>query len=150
MSEKYDKMFLEQAKLLATQSHCVSFKNGAIIVKDNHIISTGWNGTLCGYINCDQVFNPYSFNREDHHKWANEFELHAELNAILMCAKNGISCKETTLYCTLQPCVTCLKYSIQAGITRIVYIKKYDKCTWNDDMLSYIRSQNIKIEQIEI
>lgn len=148
--EKYDKLFLEIAKTIAKQSHCVSFKTGAVIVKDNRIISTGWNGTLCGYTNCDQVFNPYSFEREAHHNWANTFELHAELNAILMCAKSGISCKDTTLYCTLQPCITCLKYIIQAGITRIVYDKIYDKTTWDKDLLEYINKMGIRIEQLVI
>ena len=60
-----------------------------MIVKDNRIISIGYNGTPAGYVNCDEVFDKNNFNVETHHKFSSKFEVHAEMNAILYALKNG-------------------------------------------------------------
>ncbi len=96
------------------KSHCKRRQVGALIVKDSTIISDGYNGTPTGYDNCCES------NGDT--KWE---VIHAETNAILKCAKNGISCEGGTLYVTLSPCRDCSKLILQAGITRLVYNEVY-------------------------
>ena len=88
-------MALEWGKL----SHCERKKVGAIIVKNNMIISDGFNGTPSGFNN----------NCEDMNGNTNWYVLHAEANAILKVAKSTNSCNESTLYLTLSPCKECAK-----------------------------------------
>ena len=75
---------------------------GAVIVKDGRILSTGYNGTPSGYINCcDYWDNKYT---KEHHEWSKLYEIHAEMNAIIWAAREGISIKDATIYVTLEPC----------------------------------------------
>jgi dCMP deaminase len=105
------KMALEWAKL----SHSQRLKVGSLIVKDGMIISDGFNGTPTGYSNkCEDDSNQTLW-----------YVLHSEANAILKCAKNGISCKGATMYLTHSPCKECAKLIYQSGITRLVYNEKY-------------------------
>ena len=85
-----DIVFIKIAKTIAELSKCVSHQVGCIIVKDDRIISMGYNGTPAKYTNCNEKFSTYT-SREEHHKWSKTHEIHAELNAILYAAKNGIS-----------------------------------------------------------
>lgn len=112
---KYDKAYLRMASEWAKLSYCERKKVGAIIVKDNMIISDGYNGTPSGYVNCCE-------NKEGETEW---FVLHAEANAILKVAKSTQSAKNATLYITLSPCKECSKLIIQAGIKRVVYHNEY-------------------------
>lgn len=125
-----DKLFIDMAKLIARESKCVSLQVGAVIVKDNRVVSMGYNGTVSGYINCNEALDADVYKRDDHTEWSNAHEIHAEMNAILFAAKNGISTDECTLYCTHEPCDQCLKNIIQAGITRVVFNEPYkaDRC----------------------
>ena len=96
-------------------SHCERKKVGALIVKDNMIISDGYNGTPSGFDNkCE--------DDENNTKW---HVLHAEANAILKVASSTQSCKDATLYITLSPCKQCSKLIHQAGFKRLVYANKY-------------------------
>lgn len=128
---------------LSQQSKCVSRQVGAIIVKDNRIISTGYNGTLSGCKNCNEIFDSNNFDKDAHHKWSKLNEIHAEQNALMMAAKYGISVKDCTCYCSLQPCNLCLLLLIQAGIIEIVYLKPYPKSNYDDSILSLIKSGKI-------
>jgi dCMP deaminase len=104
-------MALEWANL----SHAERLKVGSLIVKDGMIISDGFNGTPSGFDNqCENALN------ETH--W---YVLHSEANAILKCAKNGISCKGATMYLTHSPCRECAKLIFQSGVSRLVYNEKY-------------------------
>lgn len=91
------------------------------------------------------VFN--SQLREQHHKWSDQHEIHAEMNAILFAAKNGISIDGTILYTTLFPCQHCLKNILQCGIIAIVYKNEYDLAEKDNDFMKFIQS---KIEIIKI
>lgn len=115
MVTKYDNLFLGIAESFSKMSYANKKKVGAIIVKDNSIISDGYNGTPSGYCNeCeDSEGNTY---------W---YVLHAEANAITKIAKNNQSCLGATLYITLSPCRECSKLIIQSGIKRVVYKEKY-------------------------
>lgn len=120
-----DKFFIETARLLSDESKCCSLHVGALLVKDNRIISMGYNGTVAGTSNCNELVGK-EFNREEHSKWSDAHEIHAEMNALMFACKNGIETKGATLYCTHEPCDHCIKNIIQSGITRVVYEIPYD------------------------
>jgi len=112
---KYDKAYLRIALEWSKLSHCKRKQVGAIIVKNNMIISDGYNGTPTGFDNCCE-------DKKGETYW---YVLHAEANAILKTAKSTHNCDGATLYLTMSPCKECSKLAHQAGIKRLVYIKKY-------------------------
>lgn len=123
--EKYDIAYIKMALEWGKLSHCLRKQVGALIVKDNMIISDGYNGTPSGYTN----------SCEDDKGETHWYVLHAEANAILKVAKSTQSAQNATLYITLSPCKECSKLIIQAGIKRVVYYNKY-KDTSGIDFLS--------------
>ena len=117
--EKYDRAYLRMALEWAKLSHCKRKKVGALIVKNNMIISDGYNGTPSGFENdCE--------DKNGETKW---YVLHAEANAILKTASSEHNCSGGTLYLTLSPCKECSKLIHQSGIVRLVYLKKYSDLT---------------------
>lgn len=144
-------VFLKIAKEFSVLSHCMSHKVGCVIVKNNRIISTGINGTPSGIINCDEVFSADTFNREEHKIFSDKWEIHAEMNAIISCAREGISCKDSDIYCSLMPCQQCIKNISMSGIKNIYYIDRYDRYTDEDikNIYDFCKSLNIHIEQIK-
>ena len=140
-----DKNFLNIAKELSFASKCVSKQVGAVIVKDGRILSTGYNGTPAGYINCSEHWKgEYT---KDHHDWSKTYEIHAEMNAIIWAARKGISIEGATIYVTLEPCSECSKNLIASGIKRIVYEKAYEHT--NSEIISkFLEDNGVKIEQI--
>lgn len=101
------------AETVSLASSCNRKKVGCIIVKENNIISIGYNGTITGFDNVCEL--PDGTTSPE--------VLHAESNAILKCAKNGSSCDGADLYVTLSPCLNCAKMIIQAGIKKVYYSK---------------------------
>ena len=140
-----DKNFLNIAKELSFASKCASKQVGAVIVKDGRILSTGYNGTPAGYMNCSQHWNgEYT---KDHHEWSKTYEIHAEMNAIIWAARKGIAIEDATIYVTLEPCSECSKNLIASGIKRIVYEKSYEHT--NSSVVSkFLKDNGVKIEQI--
>lgn len=136
--EKYDKAYLRMAQEWAKLSHCDRKKVGAIIVKNNMIISDGYNGTPSGYKNCCE-------DEDGNTQW---YVLHAEANAILKVAKSTQSAHGSTLYITLSPCKECSKLIIQSGIKRVIYKNEY-KDTSGIDFLKTYGIETIHIEQID-
>ena len=132
--EKYDKAYLRMALEWAKLSYCKRKKVGAIIVKENMIISDGYNGTPSGFDNeCeDQDGNTF---------W---YVLHAEANAILKTARSNHNCNGATLYLTLSPCKECSKLAHQAGIKRLVYIDKYKDTSG----LLFLKEAGVELVQI--
>ena len=124
------------AKEWGELSHCKRKKVGAIIVKNNMIISDGFNGTPSGFDN----------NCEDSEGKTNWYVLHAEANAILKVAKSTNSCEDATLYLTLSPCKECAKLIHQSGIKRLVYLKNYKDTTG----LQFLENAGVKIDHINI
>jgi len=150
--ERLDKTFMDFAESLANLSHCVRVQVGAVITRDNRVISTGYNGTPAGYVNCDYHFKDDSRARDDltfrhdHGLWS-KHEVHAEQNAILMCAKNGIPVNEGTIYTTISPCMDCAKAIIQSGIKRVVYLVEYDRDSYP---LTFLKDCGIKVEKWDL
>lgn len=135
---KFQNFFMKTAFLLAEHSHCVSHHVGAVIVKDNRIISMGYNGTPPGVTNCDQVFDKRNFNRQEHSAWSLSKEIHGEMNALSFAVKWGISVDDCDMYVTMTPCNNCLKNLIMSGIKRVYYYYVYDKSDLDSEMLSKI------------
>jgi dCMP deaminase len=136
-------VFMKTAFLFAEKSKCVSHHVGSVIVRDGRIISTGYNGTPPGLTNCCDVFDPDNFNREDHHHWSNDNELHAEANALVFAAKHNVEVDNCDLYVTITPCNNCLKLISASGIKNIYYLYKYDKMDMNPELLKKVNVQEV-------
>ena len=116
--QNLDNRYLRMASIWAENSYCQRRKVGAIIVKDQMIISDGYNGTPSGFENIC----------EDEDGRTKPYVLHAEANAITKVARSNNSSDNATLYVTASPCVECAKLIIQAGIKRVVYNELYRIC----------------------
>ena len=101
--------FKEIVKLCATRSPCHRLQVGCLIVKDNRIISQGYNGFLAG---CPHV----SVIRDNHEMMT----IHAEVNALCDCAKRGVQCDGATAYITHYPCINCIKSLLASGIKKFI------------------------------
>ncbi len=131
---KFDARYLEMAEIWAQNSYCKRRKVGALLVKDNMIISDGYNGTPSGFENiCEEngVTKPYV--------------LHAEANAISKVAKSGNNSEGATLYVTAAPCIECSKLIIQSGIKRVVYKDEY-RLT---DGIDLLKRAGIEVEKVD-
>lgn len=130
---KLDLRYLRMAQIWAENSYCKRRQVGALVVKDQMIISDGFNGTPSGFENvCEEnnVTLPYV--------------LHAEANAITKLARSSNNSDGATLYVTDAPCIECSKLIIQAGIKRVVYARAYRL----DDGLKLLRQAKIDVEYI--
>ena len=138
--EQSDKYYIKVAQLCANNSYALKLKVGAVIVKDDQIISDGFNGTPCGFENRCETKN---INGE---LQTLPYVLHAESNAILKCAKYGRPTNGSTLYITHSPCIECAKLIIQAGIIRVVYLEDYRKT----EGLELLKKAGINVEKFEL
>lgn len=128
----WDEFFMGVAKLAAKRSKDPSTQVGACIVKDKHIISTGYNGMpYCESIDNDEAY-PWAREGEDQSKTKYFYVVHAEENAIL---SSPVSVRGATLYCTLFPCNECAKAIIQSGIKELVYKEYRDEKIFNTALL---------------
>jgi len=123
-TRELDSVYMGIAHEVSILSKCNRKKVGAVIVKDNNILSFGYNGTPSGMCNDCEENNTT--------KW---YVLHAESNAILKIAKSTLSSEGSTLYCTLSPCDECCKLIMQSGITRVIYEDVYEKSTKGLDLM---------------
>ncbi|MCX7944776.1 MAG: cytidine/deoxycytidylate deaminase family protein [Deltaproteobacteria bacterium] len=122
----WDEYFLSFAQLAATRSTCLRRKVGAVIVKDKHIISTGYNGAPKGIRHCSEVGcirEAEKVPSGQRHELCRG--LHAEQNAIIQAALYGAQTDGGIIYCTNQPCVICAKMIINAGIRSVVFSEGY-------------------------
>ena len=123
----WDEYFMQMAELTAKRSTCLRRQVGAVIVKDRHIIATGYNGAPRGLKHCDEkggcLRQQLGVPSGQRHELCRA--LHAEQNAIIQAATLGQSIEDGTIYVTHQPCVICAKMIINAGIKRIVVRETY-------------------------
>ncbi|TET21312.1 MAG: cytidine deaminase [Candidatus Stahlbacteria bacterium] len=142
----WDAYFMRIAQLVAERSTCIRRKVGAVIVRDKHILTTGYNGAPKGLAHCTDV----GCLREELGIPSGERVeicrgIHAEQNALVQAARFGISLEGGTLYSSTQPCVTCAKLLINAGIVKILYLEGYaDKL--GKEMLS---EAGVELEQLQ-
>lgn len=112
---KLDLTLMNTAEVWAQASYCKRQKVGAVIARDGRIIATGYNGTLPGDDNCCECSDGAT----------KRTVMHAEANALLFCAKHGLSTKDCSLYVTMSPCIECTKLIISAGIKEVIFRDVY-------------------------
>jgi dCMP deaminase len=126
MRPSWDEYFMDITRRVATRTTCLRRSVGAIIVRDKRILSTGYNGAPRGLAHCEEAgclrerLGIPSGQRQEICRG-----LHAEQNAIIQAALYGTPIDGSSLYCTTQPCVTCAKMIINAGILRVIYENPY-------------------------
>lgn len=126
--------FMSLSYLIASRSSCDRLHVGCVLVKDNHVISSGYNGFLAGHPHISRV--------RDNHEQAT---VHAEQNCIADCAKRGISTENSTAYITHYPCINCCKILLASGVKTIIYDEDYK----NDNLVTELCNEaNIKICKI--
>ena len=148
------KIFIKIAKEFSLLSKCQSKQVCALFVKDNRIISTGINGTPSGIFNCSDYFDKddiikHNDKRIKHHEFSDDTEIHAEMNGIIYAAKNGINLSGSIVYCTIEPCLNCIKHLLALEIQKIYYNEEYDiinKNKWYKQMILESGLQLIKIK----
>lgn len=169
---KIDNLYLRMAFIWSENSYAVRRKVGCLIVKDNSIISDGYNGTPSGFPNvCESVVctskwqhgciidampidevlsHPKCIERCKNCKYAKlttyNYVLHAEANAITKLSKSNNSSEGATIYVTDEPCIECSKLIIQAGIKRVVYAREYRI----HDGIELLNKAGIEVQQIHI
>jgi len=123
----WEEYFLELADLVASRSTCLRRQVGAVLVRNERIISTGYNGAPRGLGHCLEIG---CLREEMQIPSGHRYELcrgvHAEQNAIINAANYGVSTQDAILYCTIQPCIICARMIINAGIVKVVHRGNFD------------------------
>lgn len=142
-----DITFLNLAKEVATSSKCISLQVGCVLAFEGEVISTGYNGTNSGHINCCDGFKKGLFSRKEHSEWSKKWETHSELNALLRCKT---STKGATAYITQSPCFNCVKHLVTAGIKSIYFLEKYRRLSSEDfkEIVDYCQEMAIGLIQV--
>ncbi|MBN2382176.1 dCMP deaminase family protein [bacterium] len=133
----WERYFMNIALQVATRSTCDRKHVGAVIVKDRMILSTGYNGSIRGMPHCNEIGHMI----ENDHCIAT---IHAEANAIIQAARNGVKIDGAEIYITASPCWNCFKMIANAGIIRIYYLEFY-----RDERIIEV-AQNIGLELIKL
>ena len=134
LKKKFVDAYMDTAKRFAELSHCKRLKVGAIVVKDDRIISIGYNGMPSGWDNCCE---------ENGH--TKDEVLHAEANALTKLAKSTESGDGAALFCTHSPCIDCAKLIAQSGITDVYYAEKYR----SNDGLVFLTKSGLLIHNVK-
>ena len=144
MKEKFKRAYMQTAQTFAELSHARRLKVGAIVVKEDRIISIGYNGTPAGWDNNCEDETQY----EDGSvilKTKSEV-LHAEMNAIAKLAKSIESGDGADLFVTHSPCLECAKLIYQSGIRRVFYSLEYR----NNEGVVFLEKSGVEIEQLQL
>ena len=130
----WDEYFSKIVMTTSERSPCERLQVGCLLVNDNRIVSQGYNGFLPG---C-----PHESIVRDNHEQAT---LHAEQNALMDCAKRGVSCNGCTAYITHYPCIICTRLLLAGGVKKIKYVNDYK----NDDLVKKFTEQcNVCVETL--
>lgn len=144
IKEKYLGTYMKTAKLFAEHSTAIRKKVGAVIVKDNRIISIGYNGMPTGWTNVCEYWNETA---QLEGEWKTKSEvLHAESNAIAKLARSSESGNGASLFVTCSPCLDCAKLIYQSGIQEVFYNQEYR----NNDGIEFLTKCNIPVRKLEI
>lgn len=136
----WDQYFMAQSHLLALRSTCTRLTVGATIVRDKRIIAGGYNGSIAGGDHC---IDKGCFVIDNHCVRT----IHAEMNALLQCAKFGVPTAEAEIYVTHFPCLQCCKALIQAGIKTVYYAEDYKNHPY---AIELFQKANVSIEKVEL
>ncbi|AVK60604.1 ComE operon protein 2 [Lactobacillus sp. CBA3605] len=135
----WDQYFMMQAVLLSTRSTCERLSVGATIVRDKRIIAGGYNGSVSGDVHC---IDEGCYLVDGHCMRT----IHAEMNAILQCAKFGAATDGAEIYVTDFPCLQCTKMLLQAGIKKIHYLRNYHNDAY---AMSLIERKQVELQQVK-
>lgn len=136
---EWDEYFMVQSFLLSTRSTCTRLSVGATIVRDKRIIASGYNGSIAGGDHCIDK----SCYVVDNHCVRT---IHAEINALLQCAKFGVATEGAEIYITHFPCLHCTKALIQAGISKIYYGEDYKNDPFS---LELLEKAGVEVEKVK-
>ena len=139
----FEELFVKTTKLVAKRSSCVKAQQAALLIKDNRIISFGYNGPPAGTLNCLEEGGEEVCGKDSNGSCF--LGVHAEQNAIGYAARNGIDTEGCTIYCTMTPCISCAKLVSAAGIKEFYYLTEYRL----DDGLRFLEYCGIKTWKIE-
>ncbi|KRL04634.1 ComE operon protein 2 [Liquorilactobacillus oeni] len=136
----WDQYFMMQAVLLSLRSTCERLSVGAILVRDRRIIAGGYNGSVSGDTHC---IDEGCYIVDGHCVRT----IHAEMNAVLQCAKFGAATDGAEVYVTDFPCLQCTKMLLQAGIKKINYLRNYH----NDEYaLKLLKLKSVEVHQVKL
>ena len=133
----WNQYFMNIARVVSTRSTCDRKHVGAVIVREKTLLSTGYNGSIRGMPHCDDV----GHMMEENHCVAT---IHAEMNAIIQAARNGVRLEGSDIYVTASPCWNCFKALANAGIRSVYYGEFYR----DERIFSVARRLGIKLQQI--
>lgn len=160
----WHELFKDISNKVSTKSSCIRYNVGALLVKENRIVSIGYNGVPKNKTHCKTYFiKKYKKSKskkyltfkdylesqefyEEHGKFSVDNEIHSETNCIGYCAQAGVSTKGCILYVTDSPCTSCAKLIIAAGIKAVYYNLKYDR---DERGISLLNENKIKCEMID-
>lgn len=136
----WNQYFMSQSLLISTRSSCERLSVGAVVVRDRRVISAGYNGSVSGDLHCSEngckVIDGHCVRT-----------VHAEVNAILQCAKFGVMTDGADIYVTHFPCLQCSKVIIQAGIKRLYYLHDYNN---NEYAIELLKHSAIQIKKVDL
>jgi dCMP deaminase len=142
-----DEYFMKMAYLVRERSTCLRRSVGAVVVKDGHILSTGYNGAPKGQKHCEEIGclrKKLDVPSGERHELCRG--VHAEQNAVIQAAVFGASIKGATLYVTNHPCSVCAKILVNAAVSEIVYAEGYA-----DDLANeIIKESNIEVRKFQL
>lgn len=138
--KRYLQFFMDCVDSSAKMSYSRRSKVGALLVKDNRIIVNSWNGTPSGASdnNCEELIDGELVTKST--------VIHAEANALMFAAKNGICTKDTDLYVSLSPCANCALLIIQSGIRRVFFKETYR----NTEGLKILKQHAIEVFKVSL
>lgn len=129
----WDEYFMSIALIASSRSSCSKLHVGSVIVKDNRIVSMGYNGHIAGAV--------HNTHERDGHEMST---IHSEINAIADCAKRGVSLQDGIIYITHYPCINCFKSIASCGVKEICYLNDYK----NDPLVEILANDsNISIRK---
>jgi len=151
MKQKWVDAFMDTAERFAQLSSAVRLQVGAVVVKDNRIISIGYNGMPSGWTNeCEHIVDVAKTDpRYDYNNFTKELKtkdevIHAEANAIIKLARDGESGNGASLFCTHAPCIHCAKLIHGAGIEKVYYRESYR----DENGLVFLKACNIEVQKV--
>ena len=141
----WDDYFMEIASVVAKRSTCMRRQVGAILVKNKHILATGYNGAPKGLAHCSVtgcLRQQMGIPSGERHELCRA--LHAEQNAIIQAASLGVQIDGCTVYCTLAPCSLCAKMLINAGAKRVVFEAGYP----DERAMEFFAEAGVEVNQL--
>lgn len=136
----WDQYFMSQSLLISMRGTCTRLSVGATIVRDRRVISGGYNGSVSGDVHCSEVGCKVVAGHCIR-------TIHAEVNAILQCAKFGVPTDGADMYVSYFPCLQCTKTIIQAGIKKLYFLHDYNN---NEYAIELLEHAGIKVIQIDM